>query len=99
MNWRNVLSKSFSAGALRSLPESFIFGVANSDHQTEAYDPQLEDIRDIWERERGLEVRGRATEVGARKVVVQATLSAEGEVRARGKVVAVLMPEHMRAEV
>jgi acyl-coenzyme A thioesterase PaaI-like protein len=45
-----------------------------------------------------LEVRGRATEVGVRKMVVQATLSAEGEVRARGEVVAVRMPEHMRVE-
>jgi acyl-coenzyme A thioesterase PaaI-like protein len=42
-----------------------------------------------------LEVRGRVEEVGARKVVVSATVSAEGEVCARGRVVAVRMPEHL----
>jgi acyl-coenzyme A thioesterase PaaI-like protein len=43
-----------------------------------------------------LELRGRAVEVKDRKVVVRATLSAEGEVCARGEVVTVRMPEHMR---
>ncbi len=42
-----------------------------------------------------LEVRGRVKEVKRRKVVVSATVSAEGEVCARGEVVAVQMPEHM----
>ena len=42
-----------------------------------------------------LEVRAWATEIKGRKVVVMATLSAEGEVCARGEVVAVQMPEHM----
>ena len=42
-----------------------------------------------------LEVRGRVEEIGPRKVIVSATVSAEGEVCARGKVVAVQMPEHM----
>lgn len=42
-----------------------------------------------------LEVRGRVEEIGPRKVIVTATVSAEGEVCARGKVVAVQMPEHM----
>jgi acyl-coenzyme A thioesterase PaaI-like protein len=42
-----------------------------------------------------LEVRARATEIVGRKVIVAATLSAEGEVCARGEVVAVRMPEHM----
>ncbi len=42
-----------------------------------------------------LEIRGRATEIRGRKVVVQATVSAEGQVCARGEVVAVQMPEHM----
>ena len=42
-----------------------------------------------------LEVRGRVQEIKGRKVVVAATLSAGGEVCARGKVVAVQMPEHM----
>ena len=42
-----------------------------------------------------LEVRGRATEIKGRKVVVSATLSAEGQVCARGEVVAVQLPEQM----
>jgi acyl-coenzyme A thioesterase PaaI-like protein len=44
-----------------------------------------------------LEVRGRATEVTARKVVVEARVLANGEVTARGVVVAVRMPEGMTA--
>lgn len=44
-----------------------------------------------------LELRGRVTAISPRKVVVAATLSANGEVCARGEVVAVRMPEHMRA--
>jgi acyl-coenzyme A thioesterase PaaI-like protein len=42
-----------------------------------------------------LEIRGRVKEVKGRKVVVSATVSAEGEVCARGQVVAVQMPGHM----
>ena len=42
-----------------------------------------------------LEVRARAEQITERKVVVAATLSAEGEICARGHVVAVLMPEGM----
>ena len=42
-----------------------------------------------------LEVRASATEIGRRKVIVAATLSAEGEICARGEVVAVRIPEHM----
>ncbi len=42
-----------------------------------------------------LEVRGRVKEIKGRKVVVEATLSAEGQVCAWGEVVAVQMPEHM----
>jgi acyl-coenzyme A thioesterase PaaI-like protein len=42
-----------------------------------------------------LEIRGRAKEIKGRKVVVAATVSAGGEVCARGEVVAVQMPEHM----
>ncbi len=42
-----------------------------------------------------LEVRGRVKEIKGRKVVVTATVSAEGEVCARGEVVAVQMPEHL----
>ena len=43
-----------------------------------------------------LEIRGRVKEIKGRKVVVSATLSAQGRVCARGEVVAVQMPEHMR---
>jgi acyl-coenzyme A thioesterase PaaI-like protein len=42
-----------------------------------------------------LEVRGSVEEVSGRKVVIRATVSAEGEVCARGRVVAVQMPEHL----
>ncbi len=42
-----------------------------------------------------LEIRGRATEIKGRKVVVAATLSAQGVVCVRGEVVAVQMPERM----
>lgn len=43
-------------------PPSFLFGVATADHQCEAYDPRYEDIRDVWERERNLTERKRATD-------------------------------------
>lgn len=42
-----------------------------------------------------LELRGRAQEVKGRKVVVEITLSASGEVCARGEVVAVQLPAEM----
>ena len=42
-----------------------------------------------------LEIRGSVKEMGERKVVVEATLSAEGVVTARGTVVAVRMPDAM----
>lgn len=45
-----------------------------------------------------LEVRGSIEEVSGRKVVVAATVSAEGEICARGKVVAVQMPEHLMSD-
>ncbi len=45
-----------------------------------------------------LEVRGRVLEITDRKVVLEETLSAEGIVTARGKVVAVRMPEAMVRE-
>jgi acyl-coenzyme A thioesterase PaaI-like protein len=44
-----------------------------------------------------LEVRGKIKELKERKVVVSATVSAAGEICARGEVVAVKMPEHMMA--
>lgn len=43
-----------------------------------------------------LQVRGKVEEIKDRKVVVTATLLAEGEVCARGKVIAVRMPEDMK---
>jgi acyl-coenzyme A thioesterase PaaI-like protein len=42
-----------------------------------------------------LEVRGRAREIGPRKVIVDATVSANGIVTAKGEVVAVRIPETM----
>jgi acyl-CoA thioesterase FadM len=45
-----------------------------------------------------LEVRGKVEELKGRKVLVNATVSAEGEVCARGQVVAVQMPQHMIPE-
>jgi acyl-coenzyme A thioesterase PaaI-like protein len=42
-----------------------------------------------------LEIRGRVKEISGRKVVVGATLSAQGEICARGEVVAVRLPESM----
>lgn len=42
-----------------------------------------------------LELRAKIIEVRERKVVVQTTLSANGEVCAKGEVVAVLMPENL----
>ena len=42
-----------------------------------------------------LEVRGRVTEIKGRKVVVSATVSVEGQVCAKGEIVAVQMPEQM----
>lgn len=42
-----------------------------------------------------LEVRGRIVEITDRKVVLEETLSADGIVTARGRVVAVRMPESM----
>ncbi len=45
-----------------------------------------------------LEIRGRATRIEGRKVFVSATVSAEGEVCARGEVLCVQMPESMLRE-
>ena len=45
-----------------------------------------------------LEIRGTIEEISGRKVVVAATVSAKGEVCARGKVVAVQMPEHLMSD-
>ena len=43
-----------------------------------------------------LEVRARIKEIKGRKVIVDATVSANNEVCARGQVIAVQMPEHMK---
>jgi len=42
-----------------------------------------------------LELRGKVKELKGKKVVVESTLSANGEVCATGEVVALLMPESM----
>lgn len=42
-----------------------------------------------------LEIRGRVTELKGRRVMVQATVSAEGEVCVKGEVVAVQIPKEM----
>jgi acyl-coenzyme A thioesterase PaaI-like protein len=43
-----------------------------------------------------LEIRGRVKEMKGRKVIVAVTVSARAEICARGEVVAVQMPEHMK---
>lgn len=45
-----------------AFPKDFLFGTANADHQTEAYDPAREDVWDLWERCQGLTPRERATD-------------------------------------
>lgn len=40
----------------------FLFGVATSDHQSEAYDPRYPDIWDVWEDRMGMTLRGRGTD-------------------------------------
>lgn len=45
-----------------------------------------------------LELRGRATEIKGRKVIVAITLSAEGVICAEGEVVAVKIPDHLIPE-
>lgn len=39
-----------------------LFGVATADHQAEAFDPNLPDFRDEWERLTGQTLRGKATD-------------------------------------
>ena len=46
-----------------------------------------------------LEIRAQVKEVQGRKVVVNATLTADGEVCAQGEVIAVQVPEHMMPRV
>ncbi|HLF27641.1 MAG TPA: family 1 glycosylhydrolase [Anaerolineae bacterium] len=48
---------------MTALPDSFLFGVAISDHQAEAFDPRFPpDVWDVWEQRPGLVPRGRATD-------------------------------------
>ncbi|MDP1830672.1 MAG: PaaI family thioesterase [Geothrix sp.] len=44
-----------------------------------------------------LEIRGRVKEIKGKRVVVEATVSARGQITARGEVVAVQMPESFNA--
>lgn len=39
-----------------------LFGVATSDHQAEAFEPEYPDFRDHWEKDQGATVRSRATD-------------------------------------
>ena len=43
-----------------------------------------------------LEIRSKIKEIKGRKVIIESTLSARGEVCARGEVVAVQVPEHLQ---
>ena len=43
-----------------------------------------------------MELRGTVEEIKGRKVIVSVTVTSKGQVCARGKVVAVQMPEHMK---
>ncbi|MEM9080759.1 MAG: family 1 glycosylhydrolase [Verrucomicrobiota bacterium] len=45
-----------------TFPPNFLFGVANADHQVEAYDPEREDVWDLWERTQNLTPRRRAAD-------------------------------------
>jgi len=45
-----------------------------------------------------LEIRGRVKEIKGRRVVIEATVTAHGQVTARGEVVAVQMPETFAAQ-
>jgi beta-glucosidase/6-phospho-beta-glucosidase/beta-galactosidase/ABC-type amino acid transport substrate-binding protein len=60
MNFPNPLQRL--RPSLDPLPEDFIFGVANADHQVEAFEQKYEDIRDVWDRRKKLTERGRATD-------------------------------------
>ena len=45
-----------------------------------------------------LEIRGRVKEIKGRKVIVESTLSANGQICVRGEVVAVQLPEYLATE-
>jgi beta-glucosidase/6-phospho-beta-glucosidase/beta-galactosidase len=46
----------------KPLPDSFLFGVATSDHQGEAFDPKTSDNWDVWESKTKRTLRGRGTD-------------------------------------
>ncbi len=62
MNLQNAFDVLRGTRSMPTLPASFLFGVATADHQCEAYAPSREDIRDVWEREHRLVMRGKATD-------------------------------------
>lgn len=47
---------------IQNFPNDFLFGVATADHQCEAYEQQYADIQDIWETQRNLTKRQKATD-------------------------------------
>jgi beta-glucosidase/6-phospho-beta-glucosidase/beta-galactosidase/ABC-type amino acid transport substrate-binding protein len=51
-----------TAHPVRPSSEPFLFGVATSDHQCEAYDARFPDVWDAWEEKLGLTPRGQATD-------------------------------------
>jgi beta-glucosidase/6-phospho-beta-glucosidase/beta-galactosidase len=57
-------SKSYGEPFVRLLVKlpDLLFGVATSDHQAEAYEPEYADFRDHWEKHQGQPLRGRATD-------------------------------------
>ncbi|HTV72894.1 MAG TPA: family 1 glycosylhydrolase [Candidatus Acidoferrales bacterium] len=59
-------ARSGLAPTLPPFPPLFRFGVATADHQCEAYVPGQDDVRDEWERVRGLQRRLRATDFWTR---------------------------------
>ncbi len=67
--WRELDPRRISTRMTRGrhllppLPESFLFGVGNSAHQCEAFDPSFKkNIRDVWDETPGSTPRGQATD-------------------------------------
>ena len=60
LNPRRVLPRVFIRLIVK-LPD-LLFGVATSDHQAEAYEPEYADFRDHWEKHQNQTPRGRATD-------------------------------------
>src|SRR5438105_1771283 len=57
-----LFSPRSTSQSISAFPDTFMFGVATADHQCEAYDPNCQDIRDVWEQQRQLTPRDRATD-------------------------------------